>query len=216
MRYSLIDGQDSLHIDAWLTGVKGTQRTRSPCGQWRRVSSAASAPSTPRTATNTSRYSLSGAWQHTSGTSVTSANAYVIASRLDLFSDFTYFLNDPVHGDQFEQTDRRVTEAMNLCHAWLSTWGGRDGTEHRGPASAERQYRRRPRTTPRTGHFLSVVRSDRVMETSEALYYQDSIPWLEKFRTEAGVRADFYRFGVNSDNPANSGTVDARIDESRS
>ncbi len=26
---------------------------------------------------------------------------------LDLFSDFTYFLEDPVHGDQIEQQDKR-------------------------------------------------------------------------------------------------------------
>ena len=54
--------------------------------------------------------------------------------------------------------------------------------------------------------LLSIVRSDRVMETSEALYYQADIQWLPKFRSETGVRADFYQFHVNSDNPANSGT----------
>ncbi|MFX8612575.1 TonB-dependent receptor, partial [Acinetobacter baumannii] len=30
------------------------------------------------------------------------ANAYAIHSHLDLFSNFTYFLDNPVNGDQFE------------------------------------------------------------------------------------------------------------------
>jgi hypothetical protein len=160
----------------------------------------------PTDGSDTSRYSLSGAWQHTAGSSVTKANAYVIVSRLDLFSDFTYFLNDPVHGDQFEQRDRRVTAAMNLAHTWLTTWGGREVQNTMGLQSQNDTISLGLNNTE-ARHLLSVVRSDHVVETSAAVYFQNSIRWLEKVRTEAGVRADFYRFGVNSSNPANSGTV---------
>lgn len=34
-------------------------------------------------------------------------NAYPVASRLDLCSNFTYYLDDPVHGDQFEEAEHR-------------------------------------------------------------------------------------------------------------
>ncbi|PZP59070.1 MAG: TonB-dependent receptor, partial [Azospira oryzae] len=37
-----------------------------------------------------SRYSLSGAWKRTAGNSVTQANAYLVRSKLSLFSNFTY------------------------------------------------------------------------------------------------------------------------------
>lgn len=37
------------------------------------------------------------------------ANAYGQYYRVDLFTDFTFFLNDPVRGDGFAQFDRRVT-----------------------------------------------------------------------------------------------------------
>ena len=53
--------------------------------------------------------------------------------------------------------------------------------------------------------MLSVVRFDHVVESSGALYFQNSLHWFEKFRSEAGIRADLYRFNVDSDNPANSG-----------
>ena len=43
------------------------------------------------------------------GQGTLTANAYVIRSRLKLFSNFTYFLDDPERGDQFEQAERRTT-----------------------------------------------------------------------------------------------------------
>jgi hypothetical protein len=54
-----------------------------------------------------SRYSVSADYQRKFGDGVLQANAYAIKYRLNLFSNFTYFLDDPVHGDQFEQADER-------------------------------------------------------------------------------------------------------------
>ncbi len=71
------------------------------------------------------RYSLSGEWRRTTVTGVARFNAYAIQSDLDLFSNFTYFLNDPVRGDQFEQTDRRTVTGADASHTWLGTWGAR-------------------------------------------------------------------------------------------
>ncbi len=56
---------------------------------------------------NSSRYSLQFHWQHDDGNALTKVNLYGIYYSLDLFSDFTYFLNDPVNGDQFEQAEKR-------------------------------------------------------------------------------------------------------------
>ena len=53
--------------------------------------------------------------------------------------------------------------------------------------------------------LLRTVRNDSVLQSSEAIYYQNSLQWSEKFRTVLGAREDFYRFRVHSDNPANSG-----------
>jgi hypothetical protein len=44
---------------------------------------------------------------------VVETNAYAIRSSLDLFSNFTYFLEDPLHGDQFEQSERRTVLGAN-------------------------------------------------------------------------------------------------------
>jgi len=56
----------------------------------------------------TRRYSLSGRWHETTAEAATRINAYVIKSDLSLYNNFTYFLNDPVNGDQFRQKDDRL------------------------------------------------------------------------------------------------------------
>jgi outer membrane receptor protein involved in Fe transport len=45
-----------------------------------------------------------------------------------------------------------------------------------------------------------------VTQTSVGLYFQNRFQWMEKLRSVLGVRTDFYRWHVASDNPANSGT----------
>ena len=73
----------------------------------------------------TSRVSLSGDWQRTTSNGVTRGSAYVMRYQLDLFSNFTYFLDDPVNGDQFQQSDRRIVSGGRLSHRLVSRLGGR-------------------------------------------------------------------------------------------
>ena len=67
-----------------------------------------SARSTRPTAGTGSPVSLSGEWRQTEGDISRAASLYAIKSKLNLFSNFTYFLDNPVHGDQFEQAEERV------------------------------------------------------------------------------------------------------------
>ena len=72
-----------------------------------------------------SRYSAAFEWQRTRGAAATKVAAYGLAYGLDLFSNFTYFLDDPVNGDQFQQTDRRVVSGARISHRRMATWAGR-------------------------------------------------------------------------------------------
>lgn len=157
-----------------------------------------------------SRYSLSTAWQRMSGNGITRANAYVIQHDLNLFSNFTYFMDDPVRGDQFYQPDKRTMSAANISQAWLTQWGDREventiGLQLQNDNIFNGLYSTQQRQT------LSTTRRDHMIESSAAVYVQNSVRWLEKFRTVAGLRSDFYRFKVNSNNSANSGTENANI-----
>src|SRR3954470_17427189 len=73
---------------------------------------------------HSSRYSVSGNWAQTIGSTSTRASAYVVRSQLDLFSNFTYFLNNPLLGDQFEQVDRRVLSGGEVSRTWQTAFAG--------------------------------------------------------------------------------------------
>ena len=71
------------------------------------------------------RYSLQGEWHHEGANSESNLSAYAFYYDLNLFSDFTYYLNDSNKGDQFEQQDRRWVGGVDAHHAIFSTWFGR-------------------------------------------------------------------------------------------
>ena len=41
------------------------------------------------------------------------ADGFVSRSLFDLYSNFTFYLNDPVHGDAFQQHDSRLQQGLN-------------------------------------------------------------------------------------------------------
>ena len=57
---------------------------------------------------DTSRFSLSARMAQTDDDGSWKANAYVVKYALDLYNNFTWFLTDPVNGDQFHQHDDRI------------------------------------------------------------------------------------------------------------
>ncbi len=155
----------------------------------------------------TDRESLSFDWTHNDTSGTTKLNAYVIYYHLDIFSDFTYFLDDPVHGDQFEQLDRRVILGGTLTHTWETEIFDRHVTETVG-------FQTRNDIIPEVGLFktekknrLSTVRDDSVEESSIALYQRNEVTWTPWFRSIFGLRGDLYFFHVDSNTPANSGDV---------
>ena len=137
---------------------------------------------------SSSRYSLSAEWQR-GGTQL---SAYVLRNRLDLFSNFTYFLDDPVNGDQFEQKEERIASGFDAAHRWFSgraqnvigLQGRRDSIDDVGLYHTAQRRR------------LSTIRQDDVLQTSIAAYAQTSMQWSPHVRTIAGARFDRYAFDV--------------------
>ena len=156
------------------------------------------------------RYSVSGAWRHSTDTSSTKVNAYVIDWQLKLFSNFTYFLDDPVNGDQFAQPDHRQTTGVNASHTWEMPGLGSE-SENTVGVQFQNDNIFNGLFSTKAREPLTVTRQDHLLETSLGLYAENATRWTPWFRTVAGVRADTYHFDVKSDNPANSGKVDATI-----
>ena len=67
------------------------------------------------------RYSLSARWNETDADGATRVNAYVVKSDLALFNNFTYFLNNPIDGDQFKQSDDRLMAGGSASRTFFGT-----------------------------------------------------------------------------------------------
>jgi outer membrane receptor protein involved in Fe transport len=137
--------------------------------------------------------------------------AYLIKSRLQLFSNFTFFRDDPVNGDQFEQGDSR--KVMGITPNWL--WTGRLG-DMQSITKFGLQLRRD--NIDRVGLYdsvgrqrLSTTREDRVRETGSGVYVENSLQWTEKLRSVAGLRGDYVDADVASSLGANSGSKSAGV-----
>ncbi len=156
------------------------------------------------------RYSLSGAWRTSTSTSSTEVNAYVTNWNLDLYSNFTYFLDNPFDGDQFNQPDRRTMTAINARHTWATSLLDREAENQVGVQFQNDNIRNGLRST-KARQVLSTTRQDQIVESSVGLWLDNAVRWTPKFRTVAGARLDTFRFDVESDLAANSGTRTASI-----
>ncbi|MEX0139381.1 TonB-dependent receptor [Massilia sp. LMS1-1-1.1] len=160
---------------------------------------------------DTSRYSLSYAMRKRTDNRLFELDAYLIRSRLELNSDFTYFLADPQQGDQFQQSERRTVAGVNASESWTMELFGLPLRNKLGVQA--RVDRLSPVGLYNTVERVrqSTVREDRVRESSIGLYGENTVQWLPWLRSVAGVRYDAYRFKVDSSIDGNSGSANDHV-----
>ncbi len=159
---------------------------------------------------NSRRASLSGQLRRQSEHGRYSLNAYVIDYRMQLWSNFTYLLDDPVQGDQFEQFDDRLIWGGSGQYAWSS--GSQQQFTHSlgmelryDDIDTVGLYRAQQRSR------LDTIREDSVEETSLGVYYELQWQLGPQWRSIVGLRGDYYRFDVQANDPVNSGDESDQI-----
>jgi len=158
------------------------------------------------------RYSLSAEYQASSPTSLTRAVAYAVDSRLDLFSNFTYFLDHPDTGDQFEQLDDRNVYGFKATHRWFARMFGADAENEVGVQGRFDDIHTVGLFRTEARERLDTTRLDRVKQYSGAVFAQNDTPWTPKFRTILGLRGDLYGFDVlGISDPENGGKTTKAI-----
>lgn len=150
-----------------------------------------------------SRYSLSGGWEGTAWGGHLAASAYAIDYDFKLWSNFTYWLEDPDQGDQFQQVDQRRIYGFDVSQQWamgqakwrIGAQGRRDDIDQVGLFH----------TAARS--VLAPIRDDRVDQTSLGVYAANEYQWLPNLRSYVGLRYDHYDFDVDALQPENSGSA---------
>lgn len=177
----------------------------------------------PTTGGRSERYSLQGEWHHQDARSVAKIAPYLFYYDLNLFSNFTYYLTDPVRGDQFNQNDRRWVAGIDAHHSIFSEWAGRKventfGFQLRNDWIGNGLYQsshrvRMDKTDSETGNTLpATTQRDNFTDTLIGFYGENRIQWADKFRTVVALRGDLTHLDVTSlVTSANSGTVTKAI-----
>ena len=155
----------------------------------------------------TARYIVAGRWERAAERSSQRVMLYGQRYDLDLYSNFTYFLDDPANGDQIRQDDDgRLTLGTDVAHLQRLDVGGR---EHRLTLGLQGRLDDADVTLSRTSDRVPVrtVRSDAIRQWSAGAYAELASHWSDVFRTTLGLRGDYHDFDVMSDLAANTGTA---------
>ncbi len=134
------------------------------------------------------------------------ATAYVVDYRFELYSNFTYLLEDPLAGDQFEQRDTRQIYGLRINGAQEVTWAERPVNIRWGTDLRYDDIDEVGLYATRLRQRQSTIREDAVEEQSAGAYVDMDIRVTDRLRALVGVRADHYRWDVSAFRPLNSGS----------
>jgi hypothetical protein len=123
-------------------------------------------------------------------------DAFLSRSLFDLYSNFTFFLNDPVSGDGIQQHDSRLQQGANLQYVRPHR-----SSPVQGMLSAGGNFHGNQNTV---GLYSRIVRDPTDVTTlahanvtNGAGYVQDQLSFFQgRLQVGAGLRYDVFRFGV--------------------
>ncbi len=220
LRYSRTTAQSELavtahgvprHLDSDRPGpaARGAERSARPLRQHRPQRRRHHPPQRP----------LALSYQRHTDSSATRYLLYGLDYGLDLYSNFTYALDDPLSGDQINQVDKRLvlggSAARDFIHpgGGVTTIGAGFRNDNIGTVAINHTSSRAlvpPANDPIAGDVRPVT-DDHVAQLSYFAYAQNTFQLGPKLRIIPGIRADLYAFKVASDDPANDGSAHAGI-----
>lgn len=125
------------------------------------------------------------------------ANAYGQYYRLDLYTNFTFFLNDPVNGDGFLQADRRVLYGGDLGYRHTVTLFGMDSALTAGLQTRFDDIHARLGPQVRRVSLGTTVDSA-IQEASYAPFLKAEFQPTSWMRLVGGVRSEVFTFNVRN------------------
>ena len=165
----------------------------------------------PTDAGNAFRYSLTFDGLRSRANQSTRVTAYALRGGLNLFQNFTYFLENPVDGDQVEQEGQRWSSGARVVHRRLGRVLNRSAESSVGASVRNDEVSTVGLYNTIARRRTNTIRDDAVGQTTVGLFAQSEIEWNPVFRTTLGMRGDLYRYEVVAQNPLNSGSGDTAL-----
>lgn len=160
---------------------------------------------------DTTRQSVQLNWRQEAGNSVNTLESWFGFYDLELFSNFTYYLGDSVNGDQFEQNDGRYFGGFNFTRKSEHELSGRDSITSLGLQTRYDWISDLGLYLTSNRERLSTVRKDDIRSGNFSAFVENETQVSDVFKAGLGIRADYFVFDVESDNPVNSGKENDEI-----
>jgi TonB-dependent receptor-like protein len=125
------------------------------------------------------------------------AHAYAQYYQFDLYSNFTYFLNDPVSGDGIQQYDNRVMYGGNIGYIQRAEVFGMASIGTIGFQTRVDNIHARLGTQV-TRNPLGTTTDSNILEASYAPYIKAEVQPLPWMRLTGGLRAEMFSFDVRN------------------
>ena len=144
------------------------------------------------------------------GSDILRLDGFLGRSLFDLYSNFTFFLHDPVHGDEIQQHDSRFQQGVNAQYLHPYKLFGQSALLTAGSNFHDNQINVGLLHTE-ARHVLELTTSANTHVTNAAGYVQQGIDLMAgRLHLDAGLRFDYFRFDVDDRlTPAHSGVQGA-------
>ncbi len=139
-------------------------------------------------------------------------SAYVIRYKLDLWSTFTYFLKDPVQGDQMQQRDDRTVYGIKASKSWFTRFFGAPSSNLIGVQARFDDIKDVGIFSTFERRTLGTTQNAGVLEANAAVYAESATRWLETVQTIMALREDQFGFDVKDKMRNPNGSCDINSD----
>ena len=137
-------------------------------------------------------------------------DGFLARSLFDLYSNFTFFLTDPAHGDEIQQHDSRLQEGLNVQYLHPFKIFGNGALLTLGSNYHDNQINVGLLHTEER-QVIGVTTSALAHVSNVAGYAQQGVDFLQgRLHLDAGLRFDYFRFNVEDKlNPSDNGVKGA-------
>ena len=144
----------------------------------------------------TGRQDVNLAYSAQKGNAMFKIQGYATRYNFKLFSNFTFFLEDPLNGDMIEQTDDRRMVGINSTYQFTQTTSSSVNTTTLGGGFRSDDAQVALWKSPNRQREAQLVDAD-IQERNLSLWAQKEFIFSSLLRLQVGLRGDYFTFNVD-------------------
>lgn len=120
---------------------------------------------------------------------------YYVSNQYNLFSNFSFYLNDPINGDMIHQSENRDIFSYN-GKLYLNTRLGAINSKTEIGVGVQHNNNKIALNKNIKRELLETVNTFKIKETNYSLYLREQLKLTDKFSILAGLRGDYFTFDL--------------------